>query len=316
MATTNTSQFDPESSAQPESNTGTSLNNNGDAAVNTESAASIVPSADTRTTLYNLADMRERGKEAPLTITFHGNYSEEDKTRFEQVQDQSFVKIRQYLQTEPDLLEGVRYEVYDTREAKQQADPNHSISTASARFKEFTVYRFWQPNAPIPYNDPEFPHELTHLVAHRWGTPYKMTIDLDTADGKKLTQDLELVSTSFMQEGLAIAVDDIVFNRPLFEDGEPKSIDDWCRDQSQAMPRTLTEAMDKFFDLPNKIIIPFTASFNKFLLTHYGIEKYKEAYTKQKDTAATAENITVLETVYGQDQAALLKQWRSSIDVT
>src|SRR3990167_11531375 len=165
-----------------------------------------------------------------MKINFHGTYSEKDIRLFQDAQNSDLVEICRYLKTDTNLLKNIRFEIFDTREKKQKADPNHSVSRASARFDEMAVYRFW-----LPKNDPHFPHETTHLVSHTWTKPYLLTEELDTAYGTKIKKTFEMVSTSFMQEGLAIAVDDIVFSRKLLEDKEHKLIDDWCREQSNKL---------------------------------------------------------------------------------
>lgn len=241
-----------------------------------------------------------------ITITFHGTYSGENKLRFFTTQEADLKRIYQYLMTDPKVLQGMRHEVFDSREGKQQADPNHSISRASARFQEFTLYRYW-----IPTDDPSFPHELTHLVAHRWTTPYQWTTILDTADGQQIEKTLDMVSTSFMQEGLAIAIDDIVFGKGLLEEGEVKPIDDWCREQTADMPTSLVSVINMagFSSMQNKVVVPFSASFSKFLLQVYGVERYKQMYTQLKETNTPEENVGILEHVYGLSEKELLASW-------
>lgn len=245
-----------------------------------------------------------------ISFAFYGAFRDADKKRFEAIQKSDLQKIAAYLQTDIASLAGMRYEVYDSREGKQQADPNHSISRASARFKEFAIYRFWQPD-----ENPSFPHEMTHLVAHRWAEPYQFTTELDTADGQIIIRTLDMVSTSFMQEGLAIAGDDILFQRMLTEGSVTKTIDDFCRDQKDAMPTTLKSVInfDGFGSLPNEIVVPFSASFSKFLLGHYGLAKYKTGYTHIKEILSPEENVHILEEIFRANEEELLKQWRQSL---
>jgi len=122
-----------------------------------------------------------------------------------------------------------------------------------------------------------------------------------------------MVSTSFMQEGLAVAVDDIIFNRKLKEEEEFKFIDDWCREQLDKMPQSLPEAMESFDTLPNQIIIPFTASFSKFILNNYGIKRYKQAYIGQKEIQNTEENIKVIEKTYNLTHKEFFDKWKDSL---
>lgn len=212
-----------------------------------------------------------------MIFNYHGRYSKGDKSSFVTAQNNDLRKICQYLKTENKRLDEIRFEVFDTRQGKQIADPNHSVSRASARYNEMAIYRFW-----LPSDDPHFPHEITHLVAHTWAKPYLLETELDTWDNKKIKKTIEMVSTSFMQEGLAIAVDDIVFNRKLLEDGELKFIDEWCREQINKMP-ALSQCvnMDGFESFENKIVVPFAASLSKYLLQTFGLDKYKRVYIYQ-----------------------------------
>lgn len=245
-----------------------------------------------------------------MIYRFHGSYTSEEKELFESAQEEDLRKICEYLHTDLDKLKSIRFEIFDTREGKQDGDPHHSISRASARYYEMSVYRFWQPE-----DEPHFPHEITHLVAHTWTEPYFLETELDTWDNKKIKKTIEMVSTSFMQEGLAIAVDDIVFKRNLLEEGESKVIDQWCVEQLDQMPKNLTEVINLggFGSFPNKVVVPFAASFSKFLLLTYGLEKYKNVYVTLKETAAPKENVGKILTVYGQTDNDLLDKWRDSI---
>lgn len=244
-----------------------------------------------------------------MTFNFHGNYSPEEKKRFEIAQKDDLKKICEYLDTDSEELESIKFEIFDTREGKQEADPHHSISRASARFAEMAIYRFWTPT-----DDPHFPHEITHIVAHAWGVPYLLETELDTWDGQKIKKKVDMVSTSFMQEGLAIAIDDIVFRRKLMEDGELKYIDDWCREQIDQMPSLKKVInLEGFGSLPNKIVVPFAASISKFLLRKLGVDKYKQMYTRLKETSSLEENVRIIEDYCRLDEQELLEKWKGSL---
>lgn len=245
-----------------------------------------------------------------MKFNFHGTYSDKDIKLFQDTQNNDLVEICRYLQTDVNLLSGVRFEIFDTREGKQETDPNHSISRASARFDEMAIYRFW-----LPTNDPHFPHETTHLVSHTWAKPYLLTEELDTAYGTKINKTFQMVSTSFMQEGLAIAVDDIVFNRKLLEDGEHKLIDDWCRKQSDKLPILLKQAINLkgFGSIENKVVVPFAASFSKFLLQSFGLDRYKQMYVLLKETDSSEINVRTIEKVYELNEQQLLDMWKKSV---
>lgn len=125
-----------------------------------------------------------------------------------------------------------------------------------------------------------------------------------------------MVSTSFMQEGLAIAVDDIVFHRKLLEEGENKFIDDWCREQLAKMPSTLKQVinLDGFDSMENKVVVPFAASVSKYLLQKFGVDQYKEMYIRFMETASPLENIITLEEIYQLSEKQILDQWQESIE--
>lgn len=243
-----------------------------------------------------------------IQFKFQGKFSQTEKKLFKDTQIQDLIKICAYLQINPKSLGLIKYFVYDSHQGKIDADPNHSISRAVARYKENAVFRYWD-----RIEDSSFPHELTHLVAHHFYTPYYLNTQVDQADGTKLTVDIEMVSTVFMQEGLAIAVDDIVFIRKLKEQGGFKFIDDWCREQIKFMPKSLKNAMANFNNLPNEVIIPFTASFSKFLLTKFGLEKYKKVYCKLKETNPLEENIKIFTQIYNLDEKSIIKSWKLSL---
>jgi len=246
-----------------------------------------------------------------MLFNFHGLYTDDDKNKFRLAQEEDLESICDYLKTDNSKVADIRFEVFDTREGKQAADPHHSISRASARFNEMALYRVWTPD-----DDPHFPHEITHLVAHTWTKPYVLTEELDTAYRTKVKKTFEMVSTSFMQEGLAIAVDDIVFQRKLLEEGESKFIDDWCLKQLAKMPSTLKQVinLDGFNSMENKIVVPFAASVSKYLLQNSGVGQYKEMYIRLMETASPLENIRILEEIYQLSERQIINQWQKSIE--
>ena len=129
-----------------------------------------------------------------MRFAFYGNYSQPDQQQFVSAQESDLGEICAYLHVNAKVVnDRITYHIFDSREKKQQEDPFHSISRASARFNEMAIYRFWEPS-----NDPHFPHELTHLAAHTWETPYQLTTELDTWDGQEIVKTVEMVSNSFM----------------------------------------------------------------------------------------------------------------------
>ena len=161
------------------------------------------------------------------------------------------------------------------------------------------IYRCWQPN-----ENPRFPHELTHLVAHTWREPYLWQMELGT---------VEMVSTSFMQEGLAMAIDEIVFGRNLFFDCEYKFIDDWCRKGEKYPDIVDVINFNGFCAFENKIVLPYTASFSKFLLKTFGVRKYKEFYVGIREIFTPGENLKIMERIYSFKEEDLLLKWRENL---
>jgi len=255
----------------------------------------------------NVQSSQEKKVGSQLEYEFDGKYSSREKERFKSAQENDFQQICGYLETDRQSVGIVKFAVFATKEGKQKADPYHSISRASARGN--TVYRVWK-----PYGDPHFPHETTHVVSKHWDDLYDWEVELDTADGSKITKIHKMISTSFMQEGLAIAVDDISFGRMLTEEGEDRWIDDWCREYIDQIP-IISECINfyDFCDFDNKIVVPFAASFSKYLLNRFGIDTYKSMYVQIKETLTPEKNVKIIEKVYGTTEKELMKAWKRSI---
>jgi hypothetical protein len=253
----------------------------------------------------------EEKVEDTMLFSFNGSYLADSMELFKSAQREDLIRITNILKTPLKDIEEIKFEVFDTREGKQEGDPHHSISRASARFAERTIYRFWDSNDDP---DPHYPHEITHLVAHTWSEPYIFTTTLDTAQGEEIVREVEMLSTSFFQEGLAIAVDEIEFKRKLFEEGERKYPDEWCKENIDKIP-TLRECInfEGFGSFENKIVVPFAASLAKFLLTRYGINKFKKMYVGIKETNSPQINVRAIEKIYALSENELLKAWRNSL---
>jgi hypothetical protein len=251
-----------------------------------------------------------------FVYAFHGAYTGADRVQFQRAQERDVGTICVLLGVNRSALRDttIRFEVFDERDAKAAADPFHSPSRASARFKEMAIYRVWKPS-----DDPHFPHELTHLIAHTLGTPYVWTADVETASGAMETHTSELISTSFLQEGLAVAIDDLIFKRTWPpQDPNAKSVDEWCRTGLAAgkrFPESLTSCInfDGFNAWENDVIMPFAASFVKFLMEAHGLAKLKAAYVAVRETMSPQENVRAFERAIGMDEQALLTQWRERL---
>lgn len=247
-------------------------------------------------------------------IDFYFDYDigSSDQYYFETIQKNDLGDICKYLKVQTSIIPKISYKIFENIDKKRAADPNHSGSRASARSDEMTIYRVWTTSDG---ENPSFPHEMTHLVARTWSDPYKWTATLTAPDNSEYQKEIGMVSTSFMQEGLAIAVDDIVFGRKLKEVGEFKLIDDWCREQIDSIMKidlALVINFDGFCSIDNELVVPFSASFSKFLLSKYGLDKYKQMYVGVKEILSPDENIQVIESVYG-GYRDLIDAWLKSI---
>lgn len=276
MAISNTSQFQPEGNANIETNSG--------------------------------------GVDLTGKVDFYYDYDigSSDSYYFETIQKNDLGEVCKYLAVSVDALPKISYKVYENVDKKRAADPNHSGSRASARCDEMTIYRVWSPSDG---ENPSFPHEIVHLVAHLWSVPYRWNATLTAPDGSEYQKEIGMISTSFMQEGLAIAVDDIVFGRKLKEEGQFKLIDDWCREQIDSIKKIDLASVinfDGFCSMDNKLVVPFSASLSKFLLNKYGLDKYKQMYIGVKEIMSPEQNIEMFESVYGSYRD-LVAGWLKSI---
>lgn len=190
--------------------------------------------------------------------------------------------------------------VFDSQEKKKSADPFHAGSRASARFNEMELYRYWRAD-----EDPHFPHELTHLIAHVWGESYSWVA------GQHATL---MMSTSFFQEGLALAVDEFCFKRQWVRG---KFLDELCREYAAdlAAIHSLEQCVnfDGMNTFQDTVIMPFAGSFVKFLIQEFGMDTFKNIYTHTQEILSPWENIAEVEKICGMSEKELLRRWREKI---
>jgi hypothetical protein len=120
-----------------------------------------------------------------------------------------------------------------------------------------------------------------------------------------------MVSTSFFQEGLAIAVDEIVFKRKLLEKGKRKYSGEWCKKYINKIPK-LIECInfEGFNSFDNEVVVPFSASLSKYLIISSGLGKYKKMYTSIRETFPSDKNINLIEEIYALRIKELQDNWR------
>lgn len=247
-----------------------------------------------------------------LDFRFHGEYTEEERMSFSEAQQEDAVRIIGVLYPGSEIKLKIAFEVFDDSQEKQEADPLHSRGRAAARYREMTVYRVWNPK-----EDPHFPHEITHLVAHTLAEPYEWEVELPGKDGEETTYKIDMLSTSFMQEGLAIALDEIQFKRLWKISDKEQSVDAWMKEHQDEMEgiTSLSNCInfEGFNSYEDSFIVPFSASLSKFLIERYGIELYKQMYSEIKETNLPADNVSIIETVYGRTEKELLLDWKESL---
>lgn len=248
-----------------------------------------------------------------ILFIFRGVYSPEAQQRFIDAHYADAMEVCEFLEvtakTVPKDLK-LFVLVFDSQEKKKVADPFHVGSRASARFNEMELYRVW-----LQHEDPHFPHELTHLIAHTWGEPYSWVVELkDLKTGKEYQRATMMVSTSFFQEGLAIAVDELRFQRPW---REKRFADELCREQSKEIEEIQSLEQCIHFSgmhtFPDEVIMPFAGSFVKFLIQTFGIDLFRNIYISIRETDHSWENISEIENICGMSEKELLRQWRESV---
>lgn len=239
-------------------------------------------------------------------FVFHGRYTERQKRIFIVTQIRDLLTLCRVLKVNPEKI-NIVFKIFDRQDEKIKEDPYHSVSQTSARFEEMALYRVWRPS-----QNPSSPHEITHLVAHQWGKSYFWEREINTAKGKKIKIKTAMLSTRFMQEGLAMAIHDMIFQRKLAENKQFKTIDDWCLKNYRKISRLKLKNViniDGFASLPSRTVVPFAASFSKYLLENFGLKAYKKMYGAIKEIYPPAKNVKIIERVYGTSVDNLMKEF-------
>jgi hypothetical protein len=245
-------------------------------------------------------------------IHYFGDYTEEEKTSFKLKQEYDLNVICGYLESDFPKKKISMY-VYKTAKAKKEADPNHSVSRASFRSQEFRIYRVWGEEMP----DPSFPHETVHAITHTWTTPYQWSLTVDTYDGKEQQISIPMESTSFMQEGLAITVEELAFGRKLREKDELMFPDEYIKkylQQNVDLPLIKDLVLfDGFCDHDAVIVVPMAASFTKFLIENFKLALFKKFYLVITENMTTEEIDKHAFKIFGENLVNLQKKWISGL---
>ncbi|MFH1253011.1 MAG: hypothetical protein V1664_01620 [Candidatus Uhrbacteria bacterium] len=249
----------------------------------------------------------EKENSPPIICQFFGQFTDEQKEAFQNAQKEDFLRLLEILKIEPGKEPKITFRVFDTREKKREADPQHSLSRASARFNEMAVYRCW-----LADSDPHFPHEITHLITHTWAQPYVWTVELPDGD-KTIRRETEMVSTSFFQEGLAIAIDESEFGRMWFGSETNETLEIWIQKNIEKFEKiTISECInfEGFNSFEDDMANAFAGSLSKYIIETFGLDKHKELYTRVRETNSVEQNIQVLEAIFGQKETVLINNWR------
>lgn len=242
-----------------------------------------------------------------LSFSFVGQFTQEQKETFQRAQREDFSKLLDVMHIESGKEPSMTFQVFDTREKKQAADPLHSLSRASARFRERAVYRYWQGDA-----DPHFPHEMTHLFAHSWAEPYVWVVELPEG-ANVVEREIEMVSTSFFQEGLAIAIDESRFGRMWLGSPSGEKLETWIRRNWESCSHlTISGSInfEGFNAMSDDTANAFAGSFSKYLIERFGLERYKELYIQVRETNSVLQNRQILESVLGETETVLVDHWK------
>lgn len=246
-----------------------------------------------------------------FTYRFFGIPPDEETIQeFIATQEADLAAVRTFLGVSADA-DAYHYQVYPTLEAKRMADPHHSPSRASTRANERTIYRVLGPEMP----ELSFPHELVHLVMHDNSPTYLWEVKLDNPDGSSHYEAIQMDSISFLQEGLAVTVDELAFRNMLCEAGEYRFADEWVRqnasEHSIAVPDILQfEALSE----QNPVYaMPICASFCKYLITTYGMPLFLDLYRSCHESDLHEQTVTEFRNNYGKDLTTLEIEWQQSL---
>ena len=241
---------------------------------------------------------------------FYGEFGKKEITDFVDTQERDLEKILGFLNVD-DLRARFSYKVYPDLEKKREADPYHSGSYACARVGEKTIYRVLGEDM----QNPSFPHEIVHLVMHEISPTYNWEVELDTFDGKKQKEVIPMDSISYLQEGMALLIDEIVFENKLREAGEYRYLDEWVH-HNEGKHNIKTKNQIDFYEFcaQNPLYgTPMCGSFCMYLVKKYGLDKFMELYKKTSELFKKEKNILIIESNYGKTLNELESEWLKSI---
>jgi len=239
---------------------------------------------------------------------FFGPYDQKMIFEFVKTQEHDLKKILTFLGV-TNFAARLSYKIYPTLEEKRKADPFHSGSYACARRE--TIYRVLGESMP----GPSFPHEIVHLVMHAISPVYKWEVDLDTFDGKKQKETVTMDSISYLQEGLALLIDEMVFSNKLREAGEYRYLNEWVHHNKGKHNIRVREQIDFYeFCAKNPIYgTPMCGSFCMYLVKQYGLPAFLGVYKEATELLSKEDNIALIERAYGATLEELEGAWLAVI---
>lgn len=263
--------------------------------------------------METLQPVYERTSPSFIFQFFGASPDEETIQEFIATQEADVATVRQFLGVDNDVGP-YQFLLYPTLADKQAADPHHSTSRASARAGEQSIYRVFGPEMP----EPSFPHELVHLVMHDNSPTYLWEVQLDNPDGSSHYEAVQMDSISFLQEGLAVTVDELAFGNKLYEAGEYRFADEWVRHNANEHTIAVSDILhfDGLSEQNPVYATPVSASFCKYLITTYGMPLFLDLYRSCHENDTLEQTITEFHHNYGKGLVTLETEWRQSLAKT
>lgn len=124
----------------------------------------------------------------------------------------------------------------------------------------------------------------------------------------------------FLQEGIAIAVDELAFGKKLRENDQELWPDEYVKyslKSRTSLPR-LTEVMlfDGFNKYPNELVVPMAASWFKYLWQTYGSEKCRSLFVSMTELMDAEEIDGITMRIFDKTVSSLQNDWELSLNDT
>jgi hypothetical protein len=122
-----------------------------------------------------------------------------------------------------------------------------------------------------------------------------------------------MVSTAFLAAGLTLAVNDLVFQIGISEEGRARTLDFLVERYSDRWPR-LENAInfDGFEKLDRPVGLSYAAALCRYLLVAYPLDQFRQFYTSVSENRSARRNVAELTAIYGQPVNQLVKAARQA----